>query len=386
MALLDVRNSNGYTSCSMFIKLCASHFCFILVLWVNLPWRIHAWIDYEEVELYDLVEAVNVNFYELLEVNQTATTAEIKRSFRVLSLKYHPDKNKEADAEVKFRNLVAVADVLKNETKRKKYDQILVNGLPDWRSGVYYYRRVRKLGLLEMSVIVSIILTFGHYLCILAAFWEKNYEVSEQLRRRSRRQRTLSNQQIEEIKSEMLQSLGVTYPRILYDNLIFLSRCYEKLKEYSRQSNEEESVQEEIVRPKRTKPKPVEPPNFEDLYARIENRVLNNEVNEINNTEAESRNERSLKSEWSETDIHQLIKLTKKFPGGIPERWERIACVMARNPDDVAKKAREVKSGSIKCSTGNNDFVPLNNDCENDISENRAESRNDNIWSQEQQK
>ncbi|RWS20437.1 dnaJ subfamily C member 1-like protein, partial [Leptotrombidium deliense] len=342
----------------------------------------------------------NVNFYELLEVNQTATTAEIKRSFRVLSLKYHPDKYKEADAEVKFRNLVAVADVLENEKKRKKYDKILDKGFPDWRSGVYYYRRFLKLGLLEKLVIISIILTFGHYLCILATFWEKNYEVSEQLRRRSRRQRTLSNQQIEAIKSEMLQSLGVTYPLILYDNLIviisrfiyttlnclvpeFLSRCYGKLKEYSRESNEEESVREEIVR---TKPKPVQPPNFEDLYARIESRVLNNEVNEINNTQAVSRNERSLNSEWTETDIHQLINLARRFPCGINRRWERIASVMARDLDDVVKNARDIKSGSIKCSTDNNDFASLNNEYEDDIPENRAESPNDNIWSQEQQK
>ena len=42
--------------------------------------------------------------------------------------------------------LVAVYEVLKNPEKRKTYDSVLREGLPDWRQPVYYYRKARKLG------------------------------------------------------------------------------------------------------------------------------------------------------------------------------------------------------------------------------------------------
>ncbi len=59
--------------------------------------------DEAELDVFDLVEEVNtlgVNFYEYLEVANDATTAQIKKAYRGLSLKLHPDKNDADDAEV----------------------------------------------------------------------------------------------------------------------------------------------------------------------------------------------------------------------------------------------------------------------------------------------
>ena len=51
---------------------------------------------------------------------QDASTQEIKRAYRKLSLITHPDRNKAEDAEIQFRQLVAVYETLKDEIKREK--------------------------------------------------------------------------------------------------------------------------------------------------------------------------------------------------------------------------------------------------------------------------
>lgn len=52
-----------------------------------------------------LSEEINRNYYDTLHVEPTATDSEIKKSFRKLAVKYHPDKNKSADAEKTFREI-----------------------------------------------------------------------------------------------------------------------------------------------------------------------------------------------------------------------------------------------------------------------------------------
>lgn len=74
-----------------------------------------------------------------------------------------------------FFQLVAVYDVLKDSGKRQRYDNVLVNGLPNWRSAVYYYRHVRKMGLVELSIILFLVFTVGQYLVAWGAYFEKRY-------------------------------------------------------------------------------------------------------------------------------------------------------------------------------------------------------------------
>uniref|UniRef100_H2XRR7 DnaJ homolog subfamily B member 9 n=1 Tax=Ciona intestinalis TaxID=7719 RepID=H2XRR7_CIOIN len=82
-----------------------------------------------------LVTSSQRDYYTILGVGRTATTKEIKSAFRKLALKYHPDKNKEPDAEAKFRDIAEAYQVLSDKQKRQRYDQYGDDGLNDNMGG-----------------------------------------------------------------------------------------------------------------------------------------------------------------------------------------------------------------------------------------------------------
>jgi len=63
------------------------------------------------------------SLYETLEVNENASTNEIKKAYRKLARKYHPDVNKSKDAEEKFKEINAAYEVLSDAQKKQQYDQ-----------------------------------------------------------------------------------------------------------------------------------------------------------------------------------------------------------------------------------------------------------------------
>ena len=64
------------------------------------------------------------DYYEILEVSNTAADAEIKKAFRRLAMKYHPDRNPDdAEAEARFKEAKEAFEVLSNTSKRAAYDQ-----------------------------------------------------------------------------------------------------------------------------------------------------------------------------------------------------------------------------------------------------------------------
>ncbi|MFW6099083.1 MAG: DnaJ C-terminal domain-containing protein [Thermodesulfobacteriota bacterium] len=64
------------------------------------------------------------DYYEILGVARDAGQEDIQRAYRKLARKYHPDLNKAADAEQKFKDINEAYEVLKDPEKRQKYDQL----------------------------------------------------------------------------------------------------------------------------------------------------------------------------------------------------------------------------------------------------------------------
>ncbi len=63
------------------------------------------------------------DYYQILGVSETASDKEIKRAFHRLARKYHPDKNKSADAEKMFKEMNEAYQVLSDSKKREEYDR-----------------------------------------------------------------------------------------------------------------------------------------------------------------------------------------------------------------------------------------------------------------------
>ena len=84
------------------------------------------------------------DYYKIMEVEENSSSDEIKKSYRKLARKYHPDVSKEAGAEDKFKELGEAYEVLKDPQKRGEYDALRKAGYsagggqfrppPDWES------------------------------------------------------------------------------------------------------------------------------------------------------------------------------------------------------------------------------------------------------------
>jgi molecular chaperone DnaJ len=76
------------------------------------------------------------DFYEILEVNRSADDATLKKAYRAMAMRYHPDRNPgDAEAEARFKEASEAYEVLSNPEKRRLYDQFGHQGLQGMGGG-----------------------------------------------------------------------------------------------------------------------------------------------------------------------------------------------------------------------------------------------------------
>ncbi|XP_026977605.1 dnaJ homolog subfamily C member 1 isoform X1 [Sagmatias obliquidens] len=368
-----------------------------------------------DLELFDLVEEVQLNFYQFLGVQQDASSADIRKAYRKLSLTLHPDKNKDENAETQFRQLVAIYEVLKDDERRQRYDDILINGLPDWRQPVFYYRRVRKMSNAELALLLFIILTVGHYAVVWSIYLEK--QLDELLSRKKREKKKKTGGKTVDVsklgaseKNERLLvkpqwhdllpcKLGIWFcltlkalPHLIQD----AGQFYAKYKETRLKEKEDALTRAELETLQKQKKVKVKKPKPEfPVYTPLESTYIQSydhgtSIEEIeeqmddwleNRNRAQKKQTLTLKAnkgytsarrklntegrrgqqekvltqkkapEWTEEDLSQLTRSMVKFPGGTPGRWEKIAHELGRSVTDVTTKAKQLKD-SVTCSPG----------------------------------
>lgn len=87
------------------------------------------------------------DYYEVLGVERGASTDDIKRAYRRLAIKYHPDKNPgNKEAEEKFKECAEAYEVLSNVDKRKRYDQYGHEGLKGFGVHDYSHMNAQDIG------------------------------------------------------------------------------------------------------------------------------------------------------------------------------------------------------------------------------------------------
>ncbi|XP_056008363.1 dnaJ homolog subfamily C member 1-like [Ostrea edulis] len=346
---------------------------FHVLTWTVLAQAVFSW-DTNDLELFDLVEEVNQNFYEFLGVPSTALSSEIRKAYRRLSLSLHPDKSKEEDAEVKFRQLVGIYEVLKDEEKRKRYHLVLENGLPDWRQPIFYYRRVRKMGLMEFFAVIFVITTVGQYIVMWAVYVEKKFTLSEnfgEMRDRAKSKNRKARQQIEEQIDTLLEAQMEAVPRPRVSQLwpIILTvftvmsiitapqklkkRMEEKEERRKREEEEARRILEEEIQAKEEKSKPrcdaaLNPTTIK--MAEAEAVVYTDTIKRTSDDDQEYKQVKI--GEWTDEEIAKLAKAANKFPGGTPNRWQKIADMVGRPAEEVISRCQKMKDNhSMTLST-----------------------------------
>lgn len=323
----------------------------------------NCWETYE-MDLFDLVEEINANFYDYLGVTQEVTSKELKSTYRKLSLQWHPDRNSDPEAELKFRNIVSIYEILKDDKKRARYDEVLITGLPDWRHPSYYFRRARKLSTLELSIAISLIISIGHYFVLWAQHFEQKLTLEDRMSdvrkklEKKQKKRNYKGSELDDINTELedyydsMQSpvMRDTLPyRFFWWSIAVVSSLpgYIKGKIMKTESVEEEIAEsDEEVKVTRNSKKRENNEHLKLNPKKIEKSDIKaNSTRQITpEKKAEEESLRKTNKQWTDKEKNELIKAINRYPAGTSNRWNQIADVLNRLPTDCINMEKQMKS------------------------------------------
>lgn len=216
------------------------------------------------------------------------------------------------------------------------------------------------MGLIEMSIILSLIMTIGHYLCLLSAYHEKVFQAREMIKKKEKK---LSKQQYDELLEEVKETNDIRCPRLAHDNLPLKAAMLAKhviltvlpaavvhaveLIRLHIASRKEEVDEEPVAAVPR-----VRKARFQPALPDLTGETDDDEMVDVQNMDPHQSNMTALLTseikEWTQEEMLQLIKACKKLPVGTMQRWEKIAEMMSRSVDDVTKMSKSLRSGMIK--------------------------------------
>lgn len=146
---------------------------FLILLAISI---VSAWSpeDYEIFKLNDKVRQVlgpDVTFYQWFNLTKgpKSTPMEIKKAYRKLSKTLHPDKFSSnaarKKAEEKYAVLSSVNNILRDVSRKERYDYFLDKGFPKWKGTGYYYSKFRP-GLILTVIVIYILVGVLHYFAL----------------------------------------------------------------------------------------------------------------------------------------------------------------------------------------------------------------------------
>lgn len=340
----------------------------------------------------------------------TATKKDIKSAYKKKAVLLHPDKVEILDnglsedglnkdqIENRFRQLSQIKEILTTPELKETYDDVLKNGLPPGMS-FRYYRYIMKMSLKQVFIFLFVIVWIVHYLVLWGMYYEKTLIIADHSKRSKRKAKEMASIVIDKpgffdtlpfVIFGFLKYLVLVLPGELNQKRIDAASAklleIERIKQEKRDQEEAEKLkiqrekQREINKQKHKEyileQQKLAAERYEAALAKAE-ALQNEEDDEYGELEDEwgsdnEDNSRKKKKkggkkggkrggnsrhgedeknyvtgDWSDEENTKMIELMNKWPGGTPDRWERIAEELNRRTTDVMKQLKVIKSKPV---------------------------------------